>query len=75
MLDEELNRTLNTGNFINECYLQIKAYTEGSVTPVEIYYGVPYATPPKGRYRFSVSSFLLPKYRIRVHMKRFPYFR
>ncbi|KAJ8736387.1 hypothetical protein PYW08_007043 [Mythimna loreyi] len=29
----------------------IKAYTEGSA--VEIYYGVPYATPPKGRYRFS----------------------
>lgn len=40
-------------------YLQIKAYTEGSVTPVEIYYGVPYATPPKGRYRFSVSLFFL----------------
>lgn len=34
--------------------LQIKAYTEGSNTPIEIYYGVPYATPPKGRYRFSV---------------------
>ncbi|CAD0194781.1 unnamed protein product [Chrysodeixis includens] len=31
----------------------IKAYTEGSLTPIEIYYGVPYATPPKGRYRFS----------------------
>ncbi|XP_021188868.3 carboxylesterase 1C [Helicoverpa armigera] len=31
----------------------IKVYTENSLTPVEIYYGVPYATPPKGRYRFS----------------------
>ncbi|XP_075972368.1 acetylcholinesterase [Anticarsia gemmatalis] len=31
----------------------IKAYTEGSLTPIEIYYGVPYATAPKGRYRFS----------------------
>ncbi|XP_022822269.1 carboxylesterase 5A [Spodoptera litura] len=31
----------------------IKAYIEGSNTPIEIYYGVPYATPPKGRYRFS----------------------
>lgn len=31
----------------------IKAYLEDSITPVEIYYGVPYATAPKGRYRFS----------------------
>ncbi|CAB3240598.1 unnamed protein product [Arctia plantaginis] len=30
----------------------IKTYTKGSI-PVEIYYGVPYATAPKGRYRFS----------------------
>ncbi|KAG6440565.1 hypothetical protein O3G_MSEX001330 [Manduca sexta] len=31
----------------------IKVYTEGSRTPVEIYFGVPYAVAPVGRYRFS----------------------
>ncbi|KAM3967917.1 carboxylesterase 4A [Aphomia sociella] len=31
----------------------IKVYTEGALTPIEIFFGVPYATPPVGRYRFS----------------------
>ncbi|XP_052759019.1 carboxylesterase 4A [Galleria mellonella] len=31
----------------------IKVYTEDAPTPVEIFFGVPYATPPIGRYRFS----------------------
>nr|WGO51732.1 putative antennal esterase CXE37 [Ectropis grisescens] len=30
-----------------------KVYLERSLVPVEIYYGIPYATPPIGRYRFS----------------------
>ncbi|XP_059050456.1 carboxylesterase 1C [Achroia grisella] len=31
----------------------IKVYAEGAVAPVEIFFGVPYATAPTGRYRFS----------------------
>ncbi|KOB63860.1 Carboxylesterase [Operophtera brumata] len=30
-----------------------KVYTDKSLIPIEIYYGIPYATPPIGRYRFS----------------------
>lgn len=33
--------------------LQIKVYTENSLTPVEIFFGIPYAMPPVGRHRFS----------------------
>ncbi|KAI5640549.1 carboxylesterase family domain-containing protein [Phthorimaea operculella] len=31
----------------------IKVYPENSVSPVEIFYGIPYAVPPVGRYRFA----------------------
>ncbi|XP_026319419.1 carboxylesterase 1C [Hyposmocoma kahamanoa] len=31
----------------------IKVYTENSLTPVEIFFGIPYAKPPVGRHRFS----------------------
>ncbi|XP_028156079.1 carboxylesterase 4A [Ostrinia furnacalis] len=30
-----------------------KVYTENSLTPIEIFYGIPYANPPIGRYRFA----------------------
>lgn len=40
----------------NDKPLQIKVYGENSQTPVEIFFGIPYAAPPIGRLRFSVST-------------------
>ncbi|KAL4712692.1 hypothetical protein ACJJTC_007989, partial [Scirpophaga incertulas] len=31
----------------------IKVYTENYINPIETFFGIPYATPPTGRYRFS----------------------
>ncbi|XP_053616535.1 acetylcholinesterase [Plodia interpunctella] len=31
----------------------IKVYAEGTLNPIEIFFGVPYAIPPVGRYRFA----------------------
>ncbi|XP_021206187.1 carboxylesterase 1C isoform X1 [Bombyx mori] len=30
----------------------IKVFTESTLTPIEVYYGIPYAIPPIGRHRF-----------------------
>lgn len=35
---------------------QIKVFTENSFTPIEAFFGIPYAAPPLGRLRFSVST-------------------
>ncbi|CAG4964936.1 unnamed protein product [Colias eurytheme] len=40
-------------NLIQGRVVGIKAFMENSASPIEIYYGIPYAAPPIGRLRFS----------------------
>ncbi|XP_013135083.1 PREDICTED: carboxylesterase 1C isoform X2 [Papilio polytes] len=42
-----------TANIPQGRIVGIKVYTESSLTPVEIFYGIPYANAPLGRFRFS----------------------
>ncbi|XP_013177364.1 PREDICTED: carboxylesterase 1C isoform X1 [Papilio xuthus] len=42
-----------TANIPQGRIVGIKVYTESSLTPVEIFYGIPYANAPIGRFRFS----------------------
>ncbi|CAK1539979.1 unnamed protein product [Leptosia nina] len=40
-------------NLIQGRVVGIKVFQESSLTPIEIYFGIPYAAPPTGRLRFS----------------------
>ncbi|CAK1602006.1 unnamed protein product [Parnassius mnemosyne] len=42
-----------TANLPQGRIVGIKVYTEASLTPVEIFYGIPYANAPTGKFRFS----------------------